>query len=629
MVGRDSDNKAISQKVFTRRAIVVGGIQVALLGVMGTRLAYLQVAEGKRYRMLSDKNRIHTRIVPPSRGEIVDRYGKPLAVNAQNFRVMMTPEQVEDIERVLSKLRELIELRDVDIERVMEETKKVAKFSSVQIRDDLSWDEVSRIEVNLPDLSGLRIDVGERRDYPLKGATAHLVGYVGAVNKDEVKDEPVFSVPDFKIGRTGFEKAFDEQLRGKAGTAQVEVNVVGREVRELNRQPSTDGETMVLSVDADLQVIVQERLNQERSASAVVMDIKTGAIYACASSPSFDPNVFTRPLSANVWEEMISNPGHPLTNKAIAGQYPPGSTFKMVTALALLEAGGANLNTRVYCPGHYEYGSARFHCWKSQGHGSVNVIQALEQSCDVYFYKLATEIGINKIAEVARKLGLGQLYGFDLPEERSGLMPDEAWKLGTLGKKWRPGDTIISSIGQGAILTTPLQLAVMTARLTNGGYSVYPWMYKKRANINDAPEHLGFKKEYLDIIRKGMEDVVNGPKGTAQGAKIRLEGMEMAGKTGTAQVKRITMKQRAAGIRNEDLPWKDRHHALFVGYAPYKDPRYACAVVVEHGVSGSGSAAPLARDLLLEVQHRKPELSPMVDKKAARQQIRAKEAEEQ
>lgn len=612
MISGDSDNKAKGQRVFTRRAFVVGGIQLGLLGAMGTRLAYLQVAEGKRYRMLSDKNRIHTKILPPSRGEILDRYGEPLAVNAQNFRVMMTPEQVDDIELVLEKLRGLIELRDVDIEKVREETAKVAKFSSVQIRDDLSWEEVSRIEVNLPELSGLRIDVGQRRHYPLKEATAHLVGYVGSVNEEEIQKDPVFSVPDFKIGRTAFERAYDEELRGKAGTAQVEVNVVGREVRELNRNPSVDGDTMVLSVDAELQATVQERLNQERSASAVIMDVHTGAVYACASSPAFDPNLFTRPLSANVWEEMISNPGFPLNNKAISGQYPPGSTFKMVTALALLEAGDTTRSKRVTCNGFYEYGSDRFHCWKGAGHGSMDLENALAQSCDVYFYKLATEIGIDKIAETARKLGIGVMHDFDLPEEREGLMPDENWKMG-LGKKWRPGDTIISSIGQGAILATPLQLAIMTSRLVNGGLAVQPWLYKNKSAIL-PPQSMGFKKSNLDLVRKGMESVVNAPKGTALGARIAESGMEMAGKTGTAQVKRITMQQRMAGVRNEDLPWKHRHHALFVGYAPYHNPRYACSVVVEHGVSGSGSAAPLARDLLLAVQRKAPAESEMFSK---------------
>lgn len=602
---RKPDQKNKDQHVFTRRAFMIGALQFGMLGVIGGRLAYLQIAEGKRYKMLSDKNRIHTKIIPPSRGEILDRHGNPLATNAQNFRVLMTPEQTEDIETILKKLSNLIDLNDLDIQRAVQAASRIPKFSSVQVRDDLSWEDVSKIEVNLPDLSGLRIDVAERRHYPLGEATAHLTGYVGAVNQEEIHKDPLFSLPDFKIGRTGLEKKFDDQLRGKAGTAQVEVNVIGREVRELSRWESQDGETMVLSIDANLQSFVQDRLEKETSASAVIMDCHSGAVYACASGPAFDPNIFTRPLPADVWEGMLANPGYPLTNKAVAGQYPPGSTFKMVTALALLEAGAANASTRVFCPGHYEYGSDRFHCWKRGGHGSVNMVDALSESCDVYFYKLATEIGIEKIAETARKLGLGQSYNFDLPEERSGLIPDKAWKMGNMGKRWSPGDTIISSIGQGAILTTPLQLAVMTARMTNGGYAVTPWMTGQHQN-KPAFEKLGFRDDYLSLVQQGMQEAVNARTGTAIGSRIAEAGMGMAGKTGTAQVKRITMQQRLAGVKNEDLPWEHRHHALFVGYAPYENPRYSCAVVVEHGVSGSSSAAPLARDILLKAQELNP-----------------------
>lgn len=603
-------------KVFTRRAFVIGGIQGALLTVMGGRLAWLQIAEAQKYKTLADKNRINIKILAPSRGEIFDRYGVPLAVNTQNFRVVIIPEQSEDIKKSLQSLQELIELDDKQLEHAVKTASKVAKFIPVEVAEDLSWDDVAKIEVNLPDLPGIFIDVGERRDYPFKENTAHIIGYVGSVNENEIGEDKLLKLPGFKVGKTGIEKTADINLRGKAGTSKIEVNVIGREVRELSKSEAHNGKPMILSVDAELQNAVQTRLNQERSASAVIMDAYTGAIYAMASSPSFDPNMFTKTLPLDVWEEIRNNPGLPLNNKAVSGVYPPGSTFKMVSALAALEAGVVNKNTRVTCYGHMELGRDRFHCWKRGGHGSMDLVSSLEQSCDVYYYKLATEVGIDKIAVMARRLGLGKELGFELSEERPGLIPDKEWKRGYLGKSWQPGETIVSSIGQGYMLTTPLQLAVMTSRLVNGGLAVKPWM-----NVYDNENHakdktswadLGIPQEHLELIKQGMDAVTTGRKGTAAGAQIREPGMQMGGKTGTAQVKRITREQRSAGVRNEDLPWKSRHHALFVGYAPIENPRYVASVVVEHGVSGSGSAAPLARDILLEAQKRAPASKPVI-----------------
>lgn len=604
------------QKVFTRRAFVIGGIQGALLAVMGGRLAWLQIAEGQKYQTLADRNRINIKLLAPSRGEIFDRYGVPLAVNTQNFRVLIIPEQTEDVKQSLQSLQGVIELDDKQLEHAVKTASKVAKFIPVEVAEDLSWEDVAKIEVNLPDLPGLFIDVGERRDYPQKNNTAHIIGYVGAVNENELNEDKLLKLPGFKVGKTGIEKTSDLSLRGAAGTSKIEVNVIGREVRELSKEEAHNGKPMILSVDSVLQDAVQKRLDQERSASAVIMDAYTGAIYAMASSPSFDPNMFTRALPADEWEALLANPGLPLNNKAVSGVYPPGSTFKMVSALAGLEAGVINKNSRVTCNGYMELGKDRFHCWKRGGHGSMNLVSSLEQSCDVYFYKMATEVGIDKIAEMARRLGLGKELGFDLSEERPGLIPDKDWKRGYFGKSWQPGETIVSSIGQGYTLTTPLQLAVMTARLVNGGLAVKPWM-----NVYDSDNHkkdqktwadIGLSKDHLSLVKQGMDAVTSGRKGTAAGAQIRVAGMEMGGKTGTAQVRRITREQRATGVRNEDLPWKSRHHALFVGYAPIDNPRYVASVVIEHGVSGSGSAAPLARDILFEAQNRAPATKPPI-----------------
>lgn len=609
-----------SSKVFSRRAFVIGALQFAFLGGLGVRLAWLQVSQGQKYKRLSDKNRINMKMLAPSRGQIVDRFGVPLAVNNQNFRVLVVPEQTDNIERSLRHLQNFVELGEEQIRDVIKRAKKSSKFLPLEVKDNLTWEDVAKIEVNLPDLPGLSIDVGEVRSYPYSHSTAHIVGYVGLPSKGELSDSAVLNLPGFKIGKTGIEKRYDENLRGQSGASQVEVNVIGREVRELDRKQSAAGQRVMLTIDAELQRFMQERLSQEQSASAVIMDAHTGAVYGLASYPDFDPNIFTHGLSASAWEELLANAGHPLTNKAIAGQYPPASTFKMVTALAALRAGKISENRKVFCSGHYDFGGDRFHCWKSGGHGSVNIVDALAMSCDTYFYEIATEIGIDNIAATARELGLGSKLSFDLPEESPGLVPDKNWKMGYHGSSWKPGETIVSSIGQGYLQATPLQLAVMTARLVNGGYAVKPWITayvgddeKKRKNFPKLDIH----KWHLHLLKRGMDKVVNHERGTANKSKILEAAMAMGGKTGTAQVKRITRAQRAAGIKNEDLPWKDRHHALFVGYAPVNKPRYVCCVVVEHGVGGSASAAPLAKDLLLEAQKRNPAKSEIVPEKVS------------
>lgn len=593
---------------------MIGALQGTILGVLGGRLAWLQVVQGSKYKTLAENNRINLKMLAPARGKIVDRFGTPLAVNDQNFRVLMIPEQTGDLEKALAALQRLIDLNQRDIQKVLKQARRQAAFVPLEVKDNLNWEDVARIEVNLPDLPGLSIDTGEIRTYPYGEATAHLVGYVGAVSASELTGDPVLTLPGFKIGKTGIEKSFDAALRGTAGTAEVEVNVVGREVRELSRYPGTPGQKITLTIDADLQIYAQQRLAKEQSASAVIMDAYTGAVYALASNPGFDPNLFTRGLSAEKWEEMLADPGLPLNNKAVGGQYPPGSTFKMVTALAALEEGKITRNTSFFCPGHYNYGEDIFHCWKRSGHGRVDIVDALAESCDTFFYNIATEIGIDTLALYARKLGLGAKLDFELSEERPGLMPTRDWKRANLGTPWQPGETIVASIGQSFIQATPLQLAVMTARLVNGGFAVKPWMIGYIGNKpgRDATwPKLGFNKANLDLVIKGMDRVTGHPRGTAFSSQIDDPDFHMGGKTGTAQVKRITMADRLEGVQNADLPWKYRHHALFVGYAPVAAPRYACAVVVEHGGSGSATAAPIARDLLHKAQQRNPAATPL------------------
>lgn len=603
--------------MFTRRAFVIGGIQCGILGVLGGRLAWLQVAQGSRYKTLSEKNRINLKVLAPERGQIVDRFGVPLAVNAQNFRALIVPEQTDDIEKSLRSLQETIEISEEDIQRVLKQAKKTARFVPIEIRDDLEWEDVAKVEVNLPDLPGLNIDVGERRSYPYGEATAHLIGYVAAVDKSEIGKDPLLSLPGFKIGKTGIEKRFDLDMRGVAGRADVEVNVVGREVRELRKQDSRHGKRVVLTIDGELQRFTQSRLAEQKSASAVIMDAHSGAVYALASHPSFDPNIFTSGITAAQMLELDSNPAKPFVNKAVSGQYPPASTFKMITLLAGLSEGVVTSKSTVYCKGHYTLGRDRFHCWKRGGHGWVDAREALQVSCDSYFYEMAAELGIDNIAKYAHMMGLGEKYGFELSEERAGLVPDKNWKLGQFGEKWQPGESIVASIGQGYLQATPLQLAVMTSRFVNGGYAVKPWITGGDIWDNKPPEggwpKMDVNKFHMSVVKDGMDRVVNTRNGTAYGSRVEDPQYSFSGKTGTGQVQRITMQQRLSGVKNEELEWKSRHHALFVGYAPMNNPRYVCSVVVEHGIGGSRTAAPIAKDLLLEVQKRDPAKTPLYE----------------
>lgn len=603
------DDDALIGARITRRSLVLGAGAGMMFLTLSGRLAWLQVVQGAKYRTLAENNRINVKIIPPLRGQIVDRFGVPLADNARNFRVVVTPEQAKPLKKVMAALAEKLGLRDAEVQQVLKEAKQAPSFATIEVRDYLTWEQVAVVEVNLPDLPGVAIEEGWARLYPFAESTAHLVGYVGAPSKDDGEDDPLLKVPGFRVGKSGMEKALEAELRGIAGDQQVEVNVVGREVRELTRQDAENGDRLTLSIDAELQQQLQERLSTEQSASAVIMDVHSGEVYALASHPSFDPNQFSRQLTTGLWQELLNDEKKPLSNKAVSGQYPPGSTFKMVTAMAGLEAGIINEQTTVFCPGHYNFGSMKFHCWKPSGHGTMNVVGALQHSCDVFFYEIGNRVGIDRIAQMAHKLGLGEKLGIELVEEQPGLVPDREWKRKKLKEKWLPGETINASIGQGYMLATPLQLATMVSRLVNGGKAVKPWLvgYANGQQVhNGVYPGLGLNPDNLKIVMDGMWQVVNVPGGTAYGSRLKVEGATMGGKTGTSQVRRITAAMRAAGVRNETLPWKFRHHALFVGYAPTEDPRYAIGVVVEHGVGGALAAAPVARDLLTLALKRDP-----------------------
>jgi len=596
---------ADQQKLFNRRTALLAGGKLVLLSAIAGRLYYLQVLESDKYRTLADENRINLRLLPPPRGRIVDRFDVPLADNQQNYRVVLISEQTPAVEQTLDALGAIIDISEAERTRILRETRRRRSWVPVTVRENLGWEEVARIEVNAPDLPGVLIDVGQSRDYPHGTTTAHVLGYVAAVNEAEANGDRLLLLPGFRIGKNGVEKTHDLALRGKGGSSQVEVNAFGRMIRELSRKEGQPGAEVRLSIDLEIQRKVASLLPAE-SSSAVVLEIRTGQVLAMASTPSFDPNAFNRGLTSDEWRGLSQNPMAPLINKAIAGQYAPGSTFKVVVALAALEAGVISPDTDVYCNGATAMGSAVFHCWKKGGHGRVSLRDGMKWSCDVYFYEVAKRLGIDRIAAMAERLGLGQTLMSDLPGEQPGLIPTRAWKQKATGTSWQGGETLVAGIGQGFITTTPLQLAVMTARIASGGLAVLP-----RLTV-DAPgspppafPDLGLKPEHIRLVIDSMDAVVNEPRGTANGARIKEPEMAMGGKTGTSQVRRISKAERDRGvIKNEDLPWERRDHALFIAYAPIKAPRYACSVVVEHGGGGSTVAAPLARDILRFVQER-------------------------
>jgi penicillin-binding protein 2 len=598
-------------KSFSRRVAFLGGGKVLLLSLLAGRMYQLQVIESDKYKTLADENRINLRLLPPPRGTIVDRYGRALAVNQENYRVTLVAEQVNDINTMLDTLSGIISLEDYERHRILREVRRRRGFVPVTVRENLDWRDVSRIEVNAPDLPGLSIEVGQSRQYPFAEDFAHVLGYVSAVSEKEVTGDPLLELPGFKVGKNGVERVFDLNLRGKAGNTQVEVNAVGRVIRELSRQEGQPGVDLRLTIDRDLQKLAADRLKEEKSASAVILDVHNGDVLALSSVPGFDPNEFVTGLSSKTWRRLINDPYAPLTNKAISGLYAPGSTFKMVVALAALEARIVAPDHRVFCRGHTQLGNARFHCWKRHGHGWQDMYDAHQNSCDVYFYDIANRIGIDRIAAMATRFGLGTKTGIELPSEKGGVIPTRAWKKALIGTAWQQGETLISGIGQGFILTTPLQLAVMTARIANGGKAVLPRLIRA-AEVDGKEEEpvfkdLGISKRSLDVVREGMLRVTNVQQGTAYRARISEEGMEMSGKTGTAQVRRISKAERDTWVlKNHERPWRERDHALFVGYAPSDNPRYAVSVIVEHGGGGSKVAAPIARDLLLATQRRDP-----------------------
>ncbi len=598
------DSEEMNQRL-NRRTLMLGGAMGAMIAVLGARMRYLQVDQADEFKLLAEENRINIRLIPPVRGLIQDRNGKVIAGNEQNYRVVITREAAGDVDLVLRRLASIIPMTAEEMQQTLDEVNSLSAFVPVTVRERLSWEDFSKVAINAPALPGVVPEVGQSRRYPRDFDFAHVVGYVGPVSEKDLEGienpDPLLKIPKFQIGKIGVEKWMEDTLRGEAGTKRIEVNSAGRVMRELERQEGDPGTDIRLTIDADVQNFAQARLGEE-SAAVVVIDVTNGDIICIASAPSFDPNLFVRGISHADYNALTENDHRPLANKTVSGAYPPGSTFKMVTALAALEAGVATPDTKVSCPGHIEFGGRRFHCWKRSGHGTVRLERSLAESCDVYYYEVAQKVGIDKIAEMGRKLGLGQKFDIPMSAVTEGNMPDKLWKLERHKQEWRIGDTINASIGQGYVLASPLQLAVMTARIASGR-AVMPRLVRmvndKELPVSDAPP-LEIPPEYLAAVRQGMHEVMNGEHGTAKSSRIAEPTMVFAGKTGTSQVRNISKAERESGvISNDDLPWERRDHALFVGFAPYDAPRYAVAVVVEHGGGGSTAAAPIGRDVIL------------------------------
>lgn len=597
------ENKQI--RSFTRRAAILGAGQALMFGVIASRVYYLQVIESEQYKVLADENRISLRLLPPQRGRILDRFGEELATHRQNYGVILIPERTRDVKRTLEALSEHVSISEENHKRVLREIRTKRSFMPIIIAEDLSWEDFARINVKSYDLAGVQPVVGETRAYPYGPLLSHLIGYVASVSEDDLakieNPEPVLRAPGFRIGKSGIEKMQDAELRGRAGNMRVEVNAYDRVIRELTRTEGIPGKDTVLSIDIELQKAAAAALTGQ-SGSIVCMDIERGEVLTLVSVPGFEPDSFNMGLSTAQWKALQNDPMHPLINKSVAGLYPPGSTIKPLIAIAALASGAMSPSDGVYCNGKARLGNHLFHCWKKEGHGAMSMREAIKHSCDVYFYEAGRRMGIVPMQEMGNKFGLGVKLDIGLPDEKQGLMPSPNWKRARFGQPWVGGETLIAAIGQGYIQTTPLQLAVMTARLASGKMVIPRLVRDVSADARPIifPD-MNIPTEFLNLARDGMWAVVNEVRGTAYTKRMDYNGYQYSGKTGTAQVRRISREERyrAGGVtKNENLPWEQRDHALFVGYAPSDKPRYAISVVIEHGGGGSTVAAPIARDIL-------------------------------
>lgn len=584
-----SISDSMRKDMFSRRSVLVNGAQIGVAGLLAARMGWIAIAENERWKLLAESNRVQLSLIPPRRGWIVDREGLPIAMNRSDFRVDLIPDRVRQPDRVINTLAELLSLPPDEVERIRAELETAQGYQPVQVKSGLAWEEFAAVNVRLTELPGVSPLQGFSRAYPASAAVGHLVGYVGAPSREQYLEEnqnPLLLFPGFKVGKDGLEQTFEQRLRGEPGARRAEVTARGALVRELETRHDIPGDPIRLTIDAGLQEYVGRRLGNE-SGAAVVMNCRTGEVLAMASMPSFDPNSFSDGISHPEYNMLMADERVPLRNKTLLGMYPPGSTFKPMTALAAL-SGGVDPEETVFCPGGYRLGNRFFRCLGR--HGSVNLHRAIARSCNTYFYTMGRRVGVDRIAWASRKMGLGAEYDIPFPNQNYGTVPDSRWVVRRHHREWTDSDTLNTSIGQGYMLVTPLQQAVMAARIASGR-NVVPKMIAGDNRL--APPITGVDPAYLAIIRWGMDEVVNGA-GTAPRARLPLDDVRLGGKTGTAQVVNLSVGRGGMGV-----PWKYRDHGLFVCFAPVDDPLYACAVVIEHGMSGGRAASPVARDAIL------------------------------
>ena len=579
--------------LFNRRTFILFLLKLSLFSAVGWRLYNIQILDSSKYKTMSKKNQIDLEIIFPVRGKIFDRNKVLIAKNEKVYDVYLIPENTKSINNTLNALSQFIDIDFAKRRKVIELSTQVKKFEKIKIFENISWSVLEKIETNKYNLQGIFIAEDYLRVYPYKDNFSHLLGYISKPNQQELALPFISKMPNLDIGKEGLEKSFNPLLVGKAGQREIEVNSNGRIIREISKVDSIKGEEISLSIDLRIQQYAINLLKSHRAGSINVINIKNGEILCMASTPTYDPNKIIQKPNKEYWESILANTLSPLTNRSIQGLYSPGSTFKMIVAIAALKHGIINTETTHSCTGKIGFGNRLYHCWKTNGHGKMNVTDAIKQSCDVFFYEISKKLGIDKIAEVAKDFGLGQSYDISMPNQKTGIVPNKKWKKEKIGESWYAGETLISAIGQGFVLTNPFQLVVMTSIIASDGKMIEPTIIK--GNRVSFKTNEKYSKE-IKIIKKAMFKVVNENKGTA--FKSRLDDIKFAGKTGTSQVRRISLSERESDdFREKEQEWKNRDHALFVGYMPYDDPKYSISVIIEHGGSGASTAAPIAKQI--------------------------------
>ena len=601
-----SDN-AVKLNSINRRVFILSAAKIIIFGGIISRLFFLQVKENKRYLTLSDKNRIREWKLPPVRGDFKDFFGNTIAGNFESYQLHIVPEQVENFRYVINRVKDILELSDKKYQKIIKKKNEIKPWATLVVADNLSWEKFSKINNHLYDLNGVKPIISISRNYPYKENFTHILGYVSQANENEILlNENIKNkfVPGLKIGKTGLEKSFEDDLIGDNSIERYEVNAYGRRISQLAFKNGDKGKTVKLTIDTEIQQLANQLL-KDKAGSICVMDIFTGQVVAMHSSPSFDPNAFVFGISQDEWQLIRNNPMKPLVNKTLSGNYSPGSTIKPIVALSALENGIVSPGFTVKCDGKREMYGQTYHCWKKEGHGFMNLKDAMKQSCDSYFYEVARRLGVDRLSDTAKKFGLGKKVFGDLFEnEKNGLIPSTSWKKNALGKNWLLGETIITGIGQGYIQTTPIQLCLMTAQIANGGYKIYPKIILDNDDgliKKDKFTPLYKNSKNIKIVQEAMFSSTNEVRGTSYKSRIEDPKYQFAGKTGTVQVKRITKKDRELDLKTFEIPYEDRDHALYIAFGPYKNPSYAISILVEHGGSGGSVAAPLAKKLFKKI----------------------------